>query len=45
MAQFDDSRDQEVAIYTFVVPKTARAKIVGQVKQEGFRLVDVLPDD
>ena len=38
------SRDQEVAIYTFVVPKTERAKIVAQVKQEGYRLVDVLPD-
>ena len=32
-------RDQELAIYTFLV----RTKIVAHVKQEGYRVIDVLP--
>jgi hypothetical protein len=38
-------RDQEVAIYTFLVPQNERTKIVAHVKQEGYRVIDVLPDD
>jgi hypothetical protein len=37
------TRDQEVAIYTFLVPTTERIKIVDHVKQEGFHVIDVLP--
>ena len=38
------ARDQEVAVYTFLVPTTERAKIVDHVKQEGYHLIDVLPE-
>ena len=38
------ARDQEVAVYTFLVPETERPKIVDHVKQEGYHLIDVLPE-
>ena len=38
------ARDQEIAVYTFLVPTTERAKIVDHVKQEGYHLIDLLPE-
>ena len=39
------ARRQEVAIYTFLVPQNERKKIADHVKQEGYRVLDVLPDE
>jgi hypothetical protein len=39
------ARRQEVAIYTFLVPQNEREKIAHHVKQEGYRVLDVLPDE
>ena len=38
-------RRQEVAIYTFLVPRSLRRKIAYYVKQEGYHVLDVLPDE
>ena len=39
------ARRQEIAIYTFLVPRNVRRKIAYYVKQEGYHVLDVLPDD
>ena len=38
-------RRQEVAIYTFLVPRSLRRKFAYYVKQEGYNVLDVLPDE
>ena len=37
-------RDQEVAIYTFLVPVNERIKIIDHLKKEGYHVIDVVPD-
>jgi hypothetical protein len=37
-------RDQEVAIYTFLVPVNERIRIIDHVKQEGYHVIDVIPE-
>ena len=39
------ARRQEVAIYTFLVPQNERKKIAHHVKQEGYHVLEVLPDE
>jgi hypothetical protein len=39
------ARRQEVAIYTFLVPQNERKKIAHHVKQEGYHVLKVLPDE
>jgi hypothetical protein len=38
------ARREEIAIYTFLVPRNERKKIAHYVKQEGYHVLDVLPD-
>jgi hypothetical protein len=38
------SRNQEVGIYTFLVPQNERTKIIDHVKKESYHVIDVLPD-
>ena len=38
-------RRQEVAIYTFLVPRNVRKKIANYVKQQDYHVLDVLPDE
>jgi hypothetical protein len=39
------ARRHEVAIYTFLVPQNERKKIAHHIKQEGYHVLDVLPDE
>jgi hypothetical protein len=37
-------RDQQVAIYIFLVPQNERIKIAAHINQEGYHVIDVLPN-
>ena len=37
-------RDQEVAIYTFLVQVNERIRIIDHVKQEGYHVIDVITE-
>ena len=39
------ARRHEVAIYTFLVPQNERKKIAHHIKQEGYHVLDLLPNE